>query len=84
MNIPEKCPHCRRGDLKDEREKGYGWSFICSVCSRAWIVLDDKYWLAGFDAGGHVYEVTADGQVIDRNSYKDDEFRRNLWNMVRG
>jgi len=75
MVIPDKCPHCRRG---------ISWQYLCSLCGRGWIVLDNKYWLACFDAGGHVYEVIKDGEIIDHNSFKDEKLRKRLWDRVRG
>jgi hypothetical protein len=80
--MPEKCPHCRRGALK-QIDARYGWEFECTVCGRGWIVVDRKYWLACFDAAGSVYEIVASGEIIDRNRFQDDKFREELWNRVR-
>ena len=80
MSEVTKCPHCE-GELV-KAEKYLGWQYECKRCGRVWIVLDGIYWLAGFDAGGHVYEIR-DGVVIDHNSFKDEELREKLWNRVR-
>jgi len=49
------CPHCK-GDLVEAPEF-VQWKYECKRCSRAWIILDEVYWLAGFDAGGHIYKI---------------------------
>lgn len=51
-----KCPHCR-GELVEEKAKYVQWRYVCKRCQRVWIILDDVYWLAGFDAGGHIYKI---------------------------
>lgn len=79
--VPDKCPHCRRGAIKSVNPI-YGWQYECTVCGRGWIVIDGKYWLACFDAGGHVYEIEASGNIKDRNSFRDVEFRQQLWDRA--
>jgi hypothetical protein len=80
--MPDKCPHCQRGALK-QVPAYYGWQYECTVCGRGWVVLDRKYWLACFDAGGHVYEIEANGNIKDRNGFRDNKFREELWDRVR-
>ena len=81
MKIPSKCPHCHYGTLVDERGKGYRWSFACRGCGRVWIILDEKYWLAGFSASGEIYEIK-DGKVVKGLRDYDPLYER-LWDRVR-
>lgn len=74
------CPHCR-GPIK--KVDNASWQYLCLQCGRVWIILDGKYWLAGFDAGGHVYEITSKGELIDHNSFRDEELREKLWDRWR-
>jgi len=75
MKIPDKCPHCHHGTLKDERGKGYGWHFSCQGgCGRVWIILDEKYWLAGFDTAGEIWEIR-EGKIITEILYKSGQRR---------
>ena len=75
-----KCPHCK-GDLVKAKEY-LEWQYECKKCGRAWIVLDNIYWLACFDAGAHVYKIEHN-KVEDLNSFRDTELRKKLWNRVR-
>jgi len=76
------CPHCK-GELTKTNERYRQWQYECKRCGRAWIILDNKYWLAGFDAAGHVYEIDKNGKFIDHNSFRDEKLREELWNRVR-
>lgn len=57
------CPYCG-GDLK-LASPFIGWTYDCLKCKRAWILMDD-YWLAGFDAGGAIYECNQTKQIYGR------------------
>jgi DNA-directed RNA polymerase subunit RPC12/RpoP len=71
------CPHCR-GLLKEEH--GYGWSYICTQCGRAWIIVDKIYWLAGFSAGGEIYKIDK-GELEEVREF--DPLWEQLWDRVR-
>lgn len=82
MILPDKCPHCHYGTLEKET-RGGGWDYICSGgCRRVWIILDEKYWLAGFDAGGEIFEIK-DGRII-RQILDSDPLWKKLWDRYRG
>jgi hypothetical protein len=86
MIIPKKCPYCGRGNITKVKEPFLDWQYNCDVCNRGWIVLDDKYWLACFDAGGHIYEITMKNgriEIIDHNGFRDEKLRKELWDRVR-
>lgn len=57
METETKCPHCK-GDLVKAKEWN-NWDYECKRCGRVWKLIDHEgktYWLAGFDAGAHVYK----------------------------
>ena len=85
LNSPRygpNCPHCK-GELRNKSFQKMQWKYVCLRCGRVWIILDDKYWLAGFDAGGSVYELDKNGEFINHNSFQDEKLREKLWDRVR-
>ena len=79
MEKVTKCPHCK-GDLKEVDTSYLAWQYECLRCRRAWIVLDDVYWLAGFDAGGHIYKIQK-GQIEEVRA--SNPLWKQLWDRVR-
>lgn len=74
-----KCPHCG-GELVEEWAKYVQWKYVCGRCSRAWIILDKIYWLAGFDAGGHIYKIE-NGKVEEIRD--TNPLWKELWGRVK-
>lgn len=72
------CPHCN-GKLIETNEPYVQWKYECQQCGRVWFVLDDVYWLAGYDAAGHVYKIE-DGKIEE---VRDKVLWEQLWNRVR-
>jgi len=71
-----KCPHCK-GEL-EEAPPFVNWKYTCLRCRRAWIVVGD-YWLAGFDAGGHIYRVK-NGKVTEIR--RNNPLWQELWDKI--
>ena len=79
MSEITKCPHCG-GELKEQKAKYIQWQYDCMRCGRAWIILDEIYWLAGFDAEGHIYKIENEKIEAVRTS---TPLWKELWDRVR-
>jgi len=74
-----KCPHCK-GNLKEVNKPWVKWKYECQRCGRVWFVLDGIYWLAGADAGGHIYKIEKDRVEEIRQT---NPLWKKLWDRVR-
>jgi len=75
-----ECPHCK-GELVVAPDY-VKWQYECQRCRRVWIILDELYWLAGFDAGGHIYKISKKGNIEEIRQI--NPLWEKLWDRVRG